>query len=137
MGLNRGAILLLSAHLEGYLEDLMEECLQQCHTALDGSSLRRGFMNPTADRIDTFFALLGIKNPTRSKLIAWRNCSNGRVRNSLADLVQARNQIAHGTQRTVHKKQVLLLKGHVERFSSRFDDVVRAHMRSLLGYEPW
>jgi len=36
MGLNRGAILLLSAHLEGYVEDLMEECLARVHMSLKG-----------------------------------------------------------------------------------------------------
>jgi hypothetical protein len=137
MGLNRGAILLLSAHLEGYVEDLMEESLRHLNRTLDGKALRRGFMNPTADRIDEFFALLGLKKPTKDGRIRWQNCDNARVRRSLNELIETRNKIAHGTQETVHKKNVEQLKRHVEGFAGRFDDVVAEHMTTVLGTRPW
>src|SRR5258708_1134845 len=68
-GLNRGAILLLSAHLEGYLEDLMEEALRAVNRRLDGEALRRGFTNPRPSFIDKFFALLGLKDATKDSSI--------------------------------------------------------------------
>jgi hypothetical protein len=137
MGVNRGAVLLLSAHLEGYIEDLMEECLSHVNSSLSGKALRRGFMNPTADRIDDFFALIGLKNPTKNTSISWQNCDNARVRQSLKQLIETRNKIAHGTQETVHKGTVELLQRHLKGFASRFDEVVATHMTTILGTRPW
>jgi len=138
MGINRGAILLLSAHLEGYIEDLMEECLRHVNPSLSGEALRRGFMNPTADRIDEFFALIGLKKPTKNATISWQNCDNARVRASLKQLIETRNKIAHGTQETVHKGTVELLHRHVKAFAVRFDEVVARHMTTILGgTRPW
>jgi len=94
-------------------------------------------MNPTADRIDEFFELIGLKKPTKNARIKWRNCDNARVRKSLRDLIDTRNRIAHGTQEVVHKKTVKLLRSHVERFAQRFDKVVADHRTTVLGTRPW
>lgn len=136
-GLNRGGILLLSAHLEGYLEDLMEEALAAINPTLNGRPLRRGFTNPTARRIDEFYELLGLQDATKHPSIRWQNATNQTVRRKLGDLVALRNQIAHGQQTTVHLTRVTHFRGIVVRFAARFDEVIRQHLTNVLGAAPW
>jgi RiboL-PSP-HEPN len=136
-GLNRSAILLLSAHLEGYLEDLMEEALRAVDPHLDGAPLRRGFANPRPSFIDKFFALLGITDVTKDPSIHWPGASNTRVRARLSGLVDLRNQIAHGQQSTVQLNTVKRYRRLVVYFTRRIDAVVRAHLTSITGVVPW
>ena len=49
-GINRAAVLMLSAHLEGYLEDVMAEALAGVNPSL-ASVVTGSFHNPWPDRI--------------------------------------------------------------------------------------
>ena len=135
-GLNRAAILMLCAHLEGYLEDLMSEALSAIHTDLNPKTLTGSFHNPWPDRVDDLFAFLGMSKPCRQ--ISWQRAGNDAVRSNLERLVQTRNRIAHGTVGvTVHMTDIRRYRGYVEGFTPRFDRLVRQQMRALTGTYPW
>ena len=50
-GINRAAVLMLSAHPEGYLEDVMAEALAGVNPSLAASVVTGSFHNPWPDRI--------------------------------------------------------------------------------------
>ncbi len=52
---------MLSAHFEGYLEDVMAEALAAVNPSLAASVVTVGFHNPWPDRIDDLFAFVGMK----------------------------------------------------------------------------
>lgn len=135
-GLNRAAILMLSAHFEGYLEDVMAEALAAINPQLEAKPLTRGFHNPWPDRIDELFAFIGMDKPSRS--ISWQRAGNATVRENLSKLVRTRNKLAHGTTGVrVYKTEVTSLRKYVEGFAQRFDAAVRARVHELTGTPPW
>lgn len=135
-GLNRAAILMLSAHFEGYLEDVMAEALAALNQQLDPKPLTSGFHNPWPDRIDELFAFLGMSKPSRS--ISWQRAGNTAVRENLNKLVRTRNRLAHGTVGVqVNKSEVISLRKYVEGFAQRLDDLVRTQVLTLRGSYPW
>lgn len=135
-GLNRAAVLMLSAHFEGYLEDVMAEALAALHPRLDPQPLTGGFHNPWPDRIDELFVFIGMDRPSRS--ISWQRAGNVAVRSNLEKLVRTRNRIAHGTPGVgVRKHEVRSLRKYVEGFAQRFDRQVRNQVRALTGAHPW
>jgi hypothetical protein len=136
VGLNRAAILMLSAHFEGYLEDVMAEALSALNQQLDPKPLTGSFHNPWPDRIDDLFAFLGMNKPARN--VSWRRASNQSVRSNLEKLVRTRNRLAHGTTGvTVYKSEVTSLRKYVEGFAQRFDGLVRVQVHALTGAYPW
>jgi len=135
-GLNRAAVLMLTSHFEGYLEDLMAEALTAVNPKLNAPTLTGGFHNPWPDRIDQLFAFLGMSKP--SKNISWQKASNTSVRSNLEKLVRTRNKLAHGTTGVkVYKSEVTSLRKYVEGFAQRFDADVRAQVKALTGSNPW
>lgn len=135
-GLNRAAVLMLCGHLEGYVEDVMREALGKVDQRIDAKPLLSGFHNPWPDRIDDLFVFIGMSKPCRA--ISWQKAGNKAVRDNLEQLVATRNRIAHGTTGvTVHKGDVTRYRGYVEGFAARFDALVRAQLRTLIGSQPW
>jgi len=136
VGLNRAAVLMLSSHFEGYLEDVMAEALAALNPQLNAPTLTGGFHNPWPDRIDELFAFIGMQKP--SKNISWQKASNSAVRKNLETLVRTRNKLAHGTTGvTVNKTDVARLRKYVEGFAERFDKAVRSRVHALTGKNPW
>jgi HEPN superfamily RiboL-PSP-like protein len=135
-GLNRAAVLMLCAHLEGYVEDVMTEALSALNADLDANPLLANFHNPWPDRIDDLFAFIGMQKPCRG--ISWQRASNPSVRTNLEELVRTRNRIAHGvTGVNIRKVEVTRYRRYVEGFAARFDRAVRSHVRGLTGHYPW
>jgi hypothetical protein len=135
-GINRAAVLMLCAHFEGYLEDVMAEALAAVNASLAASVVTGGFHNPWPDRIDDLFAFVGMKNP--SKTISWQKAGNGAVKSNLNNLVRTRNKIAHGTTGVVvYKSDVTRFRRYVEGFAKRFDTKLRTQIRSISGTNPW
>lgn len=136
LGINRAAILMLSSHFEGYLEDVMAEALRAINPNLNAPTLTGGFHNPWPDRIDSLFAFLGLEKPSRE--ISWRKAGNKTVLENLEILVRTRNKLAHGTTGvTVYKADITRIRNYVTGFAERFDQMVRAQVRVLTGSFPW
>jgi hypothetical protein len=136
LGINRAAILMLSSHFEGYLEDVMAEALGAINPNLNAPSLTGGFHNPWPDRIDDLFAFLGLSRPSRQ--ISWRKAGNKAVRGNLEDLVRTRNKLAHGTTGvTVYKSDVIRFRKYATGFAERFDQLVREQIKLLINSYHW
>lgn len=135
-GMNRAAVLMLSAHFEGFLEELMRESLAAIDPQLDADPLLRGFGNPWPNRIDELFSFLGMRRPSHG--ICWEEAPSSHVRDRLEQLVRIRNQVAHGQiDIAVARRDVTSLRGYVEGFARGMDAAVHAHLTTLTGAEPW
>lgn len=135
-GMNRAAVLMLSAHFEGFLEELMRESLAAIDPQLDADPLLRGFGNPWPNRIDELFSFLGMRRPSHD--IGWEEAPSSHVRDRLEQLVRIRNQVAHGQiDVAVARRDVTSLRSYVEGFARGMDAAVHAHLTTLTGREPW
>jgi hypothetical protein len=139
--LNRAAIVLLCAHLQGYVEEIYGECAQSLldTKVKDVEALMQqaasAFWNPHAHRIDSLFASIGLPGITDG--LSWQRCTNRSVKTRLTDYIQLRNSIAHGTLVTVHKAKVTSFKRFVEIFAEKFDEHVGREAAAVIGASPW
>lgn len=136
----RGAVILLGAQLEAFVETVFESAAKSIYPTLVGSELdellnqtSRRFHNPKPSAIDALFLNLGIARITRE--VAWQGMPNSRVRAELSELVDARHALAHGNSsrlnKSVHtfpvrKDQVRRWKRIVESFETRFCEVLES-----------
>ena len=139
--LNRAAIVLLSAHLQGYIEDLHAEAANRLFstTVLDVNALiveaQSKFSNPHAFHIEQLFTSLGL--PKILEKLRWHRANNRRIRTRLSRYIEMRNRIAHGSQEPISKEKVLGFKHFVELFADRFDETVRTAIKDLTGRATW
>jgi len=138
---NRAAIVLLCAHLQGYVEDLHAEAAKALfgNMRIDVDSLvqhaQDHFSNPHADRIEQLFWSLGVQRVLED--ISWQRTSNRTVRGRLTGYIRLRNRIAHGSQESVSLAQVRQFKQFVELFAQRFDARVHDEIGNITGTAPW
>lgn len=139
--LNRAAMVLLSAHLQGYVEDLYSEtaqCLLSNKVKDVEALIRHGrdsFSNPHANKIEQLFCSLGISRITDG--ISWQKARNRSIRKRLTEYVRIRNRIAHGIQEPVSKAKVEQFKRFASLFAEKFDEKVHDEIKSSIGRSPW
>ncbi len=99
--INRSCIVMLSALLQGFVEDVFIECSKQVlpRLATDQAveKYRKTFRrwgNPNPNNIRALFGRIGIVDVLDG--IRWRNCANATVLSKLDAINQIRNSIAHG-----------------------------------------
>ena len=139
--LNRAAMVLLSAHLQGYIEDvyaeaariMLEDKVRDVEVLIERALA--GFSNPHAQRIDDLFATIGLPKITDD--LSWQRASNRAVKRRLTAYIQVRNSIAHGGQEGVTKQKVDEFKRFVEVFAKNFDKRVREEVQRVVGKAPW
>lgn len=138
--LNNAAIALLSAHLQGFVNDIFEEAASK---VLDGKVLdvpsvikaanTRG--NPNEQNITRLFESIGF--PDVLEGIAWRNMSNKRLRSNLRTFNELRNRIVHSSSERVHKSRVANYLRVLTNFAEHLDRKLRLDIRELAGRHPW
>lgn len=105
--LNESAVLLLSAYLEGFIEDLYEECLKHLlHENFSSAKvldvmtyeMRRQFRNPKSGDVGGLFRRLTLD--IASNFGPEFKCDD------INDLVEARNRIAHGSDEEVSNEKI-------------------------------
>ena len=139
--LNRAAMVLLSAHLQGYIEDLFTESARLLlrTNVKDVDALIKqalsGFSNPHDYRIERLFDSMGLSKIANG--LSWQKASNQSIRRRLTHYIEVRNGIAHGKQEGVHKREVNQFKQFVELFAKNFDDVVSNNIQRVTGKKPW
>jgi hypothetical protein len=152
-GVNRAAVLMLCAHLEGYVEDVFREALTAINPRLDPEPLVGRFNNPRPGEIDKLFRFIGMTNASRGigrrggvglkdikGHVRTRTVpESNRIREGIDSLVGKRNQIAHGaTGVYVRKKLVVSYRGVVIGFARGFDEKVALHVSTITGGDlPW
>lgn len=139
--LNRAAVVLLCAQLQGYVEEVYQESarvllaskVKDLQALVDQG--RSGFSNPHADRIDSLFASIAL--PPVMQSLSWRNCSNRSVRTRLTNYIRLRNSIAHGGQVSVRKAKVVSFKRFAEVLARNLDDHLANQIQSVTSRKPW
>ena len=135
--LNRSIILMLSATLQGYVEEVFMKRAKR-KLRLRGNDydsfkgLHNRWGNPSVQNISGQFGRIGIIDPLNG--LSWQGCSNKTVRAKLELLNGLRNQLAHGARTlkidgqpySLTLQKASNLRRFVESFSSRFELHVRA-----------
>ena len=138
--LNRAAIILLCAHLEGYIEDIFSETAMillkdrkeediNWHIEQSLSS----FSNPHADRIDRLFASIGLLRITNK--LSWQKASNRSIKNRLTSYITLRNKLAHGEQERVDKATVIRFMNFVKVFAKKFDELINNKIEQFIHHK--
>lgn len=132
---------MLSAHLEGFIEDLLREASDELLSdqvesieVFQKEALSR-FSNPTPEAIDTLFGRMGFEKITFG--LSWRKASNESIRKRLREYVELRNRIAHGVQIKVTKPKAQAFKEFLELFADNLDRVVADRIGELTSLTPW
>jgi hypothetical protein len=133
--INRAAVVLLCAHLEGFVEDLFSEGLKVLYPRLSPKKLVDQFRNPWCAQVDDLFGFLGIEEIT--KLVSFTPLSNQKVRAGIDGLVRSRNKIAHGALTSAYVADVRSWRGYVTQFAGRLDSIVSRRLKEQLGSAPW
>lgn len=132
----RASVLLLNAHFEAYLEEVLQEALTAVSAGLDSHRLARDFTTPRPRNIDHFFALLGIAKISHQP--SWQKASNKTVRKNIEALQDARNAIAHGEAGAKAKKaDIARFRGYVVGFADAIDEIVSNRIAAMTGTQPW
>lgn len=139
--INRAAFILLTAHFQGFVEDLHTEL---GHILLNGKVsdaaaviklVRPPRSNPHVDVINKMFSGIGVYE--LMDCINWQKCSNKSVKDRLRDYLEIRNKIAHGSREKITKQKVIQLKKFVEILAEKLDEQVVSKAASILGQNPW
>jgi len=140
---NKAAIVLLSAELQGYLVDLHKECadmlfqgrLENLETLIAESPTTPTRGNPNVENITRLFGSLGFSKVLEK--IRWQKMKDASVKKKLKEMNELRNRIAHSTSETVRKVKVDYYLNFVKKFSNKFDEELKKRMTQLLGKKPW
>jgi len=129
--LNEGSVVLLSAYLEGFVEELHAEVMRQLlnERIESGGVLQafleyahRRFSNPTPDRIKVLFTTCGIKNII-SKLTTDKE--------KIVEFVEMRNAIAHGEHVEVAGQAVQEWVELISRFAEELSLIVEREITAM------
>jgi hypothetical protein len=139
--LNRAAFVLLTAHFQGFVDELHREAADHVLKGKVGSvddvvrMIKPRNANPHVDVVERMFAGLGCYDVMAG--ISWPKCTNATVKKRLTDYIETRNKIAHGKQLAITKAQVQRYKGYVELLSAKLDAVVASKAKGTWGKAPW
>jgi hypothetical protein len=138
--LNKAAIALLSAHLQGFVNDLYYEAASILLAGrvadievLKKSAPTRG--NPNNDNINKLFATLGFSDILAT--ISWQRCSNQTLLRRMNDFNVLRNQIVHGRSINVSKHVVVGYLSSWTALAQRLDAKMRVELQRITGRAPW
>ena len=134
--INRSCIVMLSALLQSYLEDVFKQCARSVFPALVSDEKAfdlywkqmRGWGNPDERNIKSLFMRLGVIDIFGD--LSWQGTTNARIKANLNDLNQIRNKIAHGTKDltlggksySLSLKNVESFRDFIQNFALRFSD---------------
>jgi hypothetical protein len=139
--LNRASMVLLSSHLQGFIEDLhlesanivLAEKVNDIEKVVEHAKPRNA--NPHADVVEKMFDGIGLYEVLDN--IRWQKTSNSTVKKRLTDYIQIRNKIAHGAQESITKAKVQGFQNFVIRFAQNLDEIVADKIEEGTGTRPW
>lgn len=99
--INRSCIVMLSALLQAYMQDVFKICARRALPSLRVDAVwdafwkeMKGWGNPSAENVKRLFLKIGVDDVFAD--LRWRKCNNSTVRSRLNQLNHVRNSIAHG-----------------------------------------
>lgn len=125
--LNKSCILMLSALLQGYTEEVFLFAARRALKNLNSDNALQEFRNsfrrwgnPSPNNIQRLFARLGLIDVFDG--LSWQKTSAQSIKKKLDEINRLRNMIAHGQKlpRRVSLAQVKNLRSFAEQFGSRF-----------------
>jgi len=139
--INRAAFVLLTAHFQGFVDDLHAEvgALILKGKATDPVAViklvKPPRSNPHVQVINQMFSGLAIYEVMDS--ISWQKCDNKSVRSRLTSYLETRNKIAHGKKEPITKQKIESLKQFVETLAKKLDEKVCEKAALVMGKKPW
>jgi RiboL-PSP-HEPN len=144
--INRGAIVLLSAQLQGYLIDLFREASYHIlETNPQGKVFRshkvfvdealRSFRNPGPDSVKSLFRYLGVRDVMEDLQLG--TMTNQAVRANLKSFIELRNAVAHGQRPNVTEEEVESWAVFVKQFAQRIEYSIYEYIQLQTGALPW
>ena len=139
--IHRAAVVLMSAQLEAFIEDLHAEATSHLVAGEAGvvdaivSEAHYIFQNPRADAIERLFRTIGLPGILRG--VHWRNASNPSVRRRLKEFIDLRNDVAHGEEVRATKRIVKYYGEFIRLFATNLDEKVRVAVNAITHHSPW
>jgi hypothetical protein len=133
--LNKSCIMMLSALLQGYVEETFLYASRRLFSTLRGDDLIKRYRgtyfrwgNPSHENIRALFQRLGIDDVFDG--LSWQNASRNQIAVKLKRINEIRNKIAHGQQlpEALSLPKVRNLREFADQFGRRF----AAHVRGKL-----
>lgn len=145
--INRSCIVMLSALLQSYIEDLFKEAVKRAFPKIgsDDKQMERywkqmkGWGNPSDDNIETLFLKIGV--PEVLNGLSWQATNSESIKEKLKTMNLIRNQIAHGHKKlnindrhgntalySLTLEKVKMYRNFVESFAFHFS----RHMEALI-----
>lgn len=138
--LNRSCIVMLSALLQSYVEEVFKDAAKRSFPALNGDAAAfeaywrqmKGWGNPSELNIKNLFLQIGV--PDVFSGLSWQRTPTAQVRIKLGTLNQIRNDIAHGSRQlkvngqpySLSLAKVIAFTNFAEQFGNRFEPHVQA-----------
>ena len=140
--INRSVIVMLSALLQTYVEDVFEVCAKQRFPAMAANQatydrywkqLNR-WGNPSDNNIENLFMLIGV--PDVFDGLSWQKTNKTIIKTKFNHLNQIRNDIAHGAGQlkvnnasySLTLRKAIVFRNFAEAFASRFETHVLARL---------
>lgn len=140
----RSSVVMLSAAFEAYVEELFDEAADLIFASAAKSDLNElkkdtseKLNNASTFKVNRLFFNLGIPWIMQHPRVRWQKFSNQSVQEELNRIIKARNSIAHGGNKSVHKATALKWKGVIQKLSDRLDLLVAEHVENQNGTRPW
>ena len=134
--LNKSCILMMSALLQGYVEDVFLAASQRLFKTLADEAAQKRYAetlratgNPSSENIARLFLRIGKVDVFDG--LSWQKASMKQIKEKLRDINELRNKIAHGKAlpEAVSLTKVETLRNFVDQFGSRF---ARSYRRILV-----
>lgn len=138
--LNSAAIVLLSAHLQGFITDIFSEAakfligerVEDIDALIEAAPVRG---NPNEQNITKLFASVGFIDALSG--VSWQKMNNKSLRKKLKEFNELRNKVAHGKTVKVSKAKVESYKNVWANFARRFDAALKNRIKQASGSSPW
>ena len=136
--ITRAGVVLLTAAMEAFVEELFEEACDKVFAVLADEE-RKALYKETSRRLNTanvqntnlLFFNLGV--PWILSGVRWQNCSNAYFCERLDRLIETRGRIAHGKQPVVWLGRLRAWKTMVEKYAEVLERKVADHIESTTG----
>lgn len=139
--LTRAGIVLLSAAVEAFVEDLFEEAANKLYVAMTDDDKKfliqhtaKQFNNPNCFKIEVLYLNLGLIRCLEG--ISWQKFANSKLRKEFNNLVDTRGSIAHGRGGGKRLAVLKRWKTMIENFAPRFVVKVAKHIEDATGTNP-
>ncbi len=139
LALNKSCILILSALLQGYIEEVFFAVSSYMLMHLAGDDLETykqsigNWGNPNAQNIDRLFTRIGVTNLIDK--VTWQRTDGSKIRRRLQLLNEQRNAIAHGKtpKGSLKLEQIERMRDFVEQFSINLNRYFTRRSKGVLS----